>query len=65
MDYKKYLTDEILAHYLGLQTDKECGGILNFYNPDCTLERDEKDKQDERMKEQIKNAKKKRIEKDW
>ena len=43
MDYKKYLTDEILAHYLGLQTDKECGGILNFYNPDCTLERDEKD----------------------
>jgi hypothetical protein len=29
------------------------------------LERDEKDKQDERMKEQIKNAKKKRIEKDW
>lgn len=29
------------------------------------LERDEKDKQDERMKEQMKNAKKKRIEKDW
>ena len=43
MDYKKYLTDEILAHYLGLQTDKECGGILNFFNPDCTLNRDEKD----------------------
>ncbi len=29
------------------------------------LERDEKDKQDERMKEQMKNVKKKRIEKDW
>lgn len=29
------------------------------------LERDEKEKQDERMKEQMKNAKKKRIEKDW
>ena len=43
MNYKKYLTDEILAHYLALQTDKECGGILNFYNPDCTLRRDEKD----------------------
>ena len=43
MDYKKYLTDEILAHYLGLQTDKECGGILNFFNPDCTLKSEEKD----------------------
>lgn len=29
------------------------------------LERDEKDKQDERMKMQMQNAKKKRIEKDW
>ena len=43
MDYKKYLTDEILAHYLDLQTDKECGGILNFFNPDCTLKSEEKD----------------------
>ena len=43
MDYKKYLTDEILAHYLGLQTDKEYGGILNFFNPDCTLKSEEKD----------------------
>ena len=43
MDYKKYLTDEILAHYLALQTDNECGGILNFYDPYCNLINDEKD----------------------
>ena len=43
MDYKKYLTDEILAHYLGLQTDKECGGILNFFDCECNLINEEKD----------------------
>lgn len=43
MNYKKYLTDEILAHYLSLQTDNECGGILNFFDSECNLLRDEKD----------------------
>ena len=43
MDYKKYLTDEILAHYLELQTDKECGGILNFFDSECNLISEEKD----------------------
>ena len=43
MDYKKYLTDEILAHYLELQRDDECGGILNFYDSECNLINEEKD----------------------
>lgn len=43
IDYKKYLTDEILAHYLSLQTDNECGGILNFFDSECNLISEEKD----------------------
>ena len=43
MDYKKYLTDEILAHYLALQTDLEDGGILNCFDEECRLLRGDKD----------------------
>lgn len=43
MDYKKYLTDEILAHYLSLQKDEKYGGILNFYDSECNLISEEKD----------------------
>lgn len=40
--YGKFLTEKSLAHYLKIQKDEQCGGIFTRFNPDSSVQREEK-----------------------